>query len=381
MTVSILFALPWTLLPLLALLIMRRRPTLERWPPLAAGGAPLVSAIVPARNEEQNVGACLDGLLASDYPRLEVLVVDDGSSDRTAEVVRARAGPGLRLMRAGALPPGWFGKPWACWRGAAEATGELLLFTDADVIYHPEAISRAVSLLKDRRADLVTLIPRQLLASFWERLVMPQITTMMQLRYPDPERVNRSRRARDKLGVGGFLLLRREAYQGIGGHLSVRFEVAEDLRLAQGLHAAGRRVVLAVGDRFVSVRMYRSLREIFEGWTKNVAIASRQVVPAALRAATPWLLVGWLLLAWLFPPLVLLLVAAGALGAGWGVWGGVAAGAGVLFWAVVYRRLGLPLWYSLLFPFGAAVAAAILLCSALRGGRVRWKGREYRVEQ
>ncbi len=377
---AVLAALPWLLLPVFVLLKVRRRPLLSDWPADAAPDAPLVSVIVPARNEGDNIGRCLEGLRASTYPRLEITVVDDESTDETAEVVRGHAARDsrVRLVQPGTPPPGWFGKPWACMRGAEVAGGEVLVFTDADVRHHPETVGRAVAALEDTGTGLLSALPHQDLPTFWERLIMPVVTLLILFRFPDPERVNRSPRTQDKLAVGGFLVCRRDAYQAVGGHGAVRHEVAEDLRLGQCVHAAGYPVHLLVADRFVSVRMYRSLGEIVEGWSKNLSIASRQTVPRWLRPATPWLIALWLVAVWVAP---LAGIAIGMVTGSVGVvrWGALAFGVSALFFAAVYARLRLPLTYALLHPFGGLAAAAIVVRSALRGSRVTWKGRTYRT--
>jgi len=377
---AVLAALPWLFLPLFVLLKVRRRPLLSDWSPVSGPDAPVVTVIVPARNERHNIGHCLEGLCASTYPRLEIIVVDDESTDGTADVVRAIAAGDERvqLLQPGPPPRRWFGKPWACMRGAEIARGRVLVFTDADVRHHPEAVGRAVSALEDTGAGLVSGLPHQDLPTFWERLIMPVVTLLILFRFPDPDRVNRSSRTQDKLAVGGFLVCRRDAYEAVGGHAAVRHEVAEDLRLGQCVHAAGFPVRLLVADRFVSVRMYASLAEIVEGWSKNLSIASRQTVPGWLRPATPGLIALWLLTVWV-APLAGLLIGMATGSAGVGRWGGLAFGISVLFFAAVYARLRLPVFYAFLHPFGALAAAAIVVRSALRGSRVTWKGRTYRT--
>lgn len=381
MLMPLLLALPWMVLPVLLLLIARRRPVLEDWPPLRGRPAPLVSVIVPARNEERTIERCVRSVLRSEYPALEAIVVDDGSTDATAAIVAAlaREDPRLRLVAAPPLPAGWFGKPWACSVGARAARGEYLLFTDADVVHEPELIGRSLRALRDERAAMVTVLPRQILLSVWERLIMPQVLMLILHRYPDPARVNASRRALDKIANGQFILVRRDAYEALGGHAAVRHEVAEDLRLAQHFHRSGHEVRLIVADRFMAVRMYDSLRGIVEGWSKNVAIASRQTVPPLVRPFTPWLLVVWLAGLWVAPPAVLALAAAGMLGTPWLLWSLLVCTLSLAFWLGVLRRMRVPLRYVFLYPLGAALAAAIVLKSALQGHRVTWKGRAYRA--
>lgn len=374
-----------TLLPWLAFLaflpvLYRRRPRLRDYP--SPAGGPRVSVIVPARNEAANIGACVRSLLRSSYANAEIVVVDDRSEDGTGEIVKALAERGLEeivVVEGEPLPEGWFGKPWACWQGYRRARGELLLFTDADTRHEPALLGHAVAAMAAERADLVTVLPRQVLASFWERVVMPQFLVALMLRYGNARRVNRARDALDAIANGQFILVRREAYEAIGGHAAVRGEVAEDLRLAQRAVEAGRRVRLVHAEELMTTRMYASLREIVAGWTKNVAIGARQTVAPWLRPALPYLIAAYFLLMWVVPPAVL---AASAIVAVDDVVQGWAAGAtalSLLFWFLAYARLRVWRIHSALYPLGAAVAAWIFLKSALRGARVEWKGRVYGV--
>jgi chlorobactene glucosyltransferase len=378
---AVLLALPWVVFPFFVARAVRRRPRLAEFAPRDEPRVPRVSVIVPARNEEETIGTCVASLRRSGYRDFEVIVVDDGSEDATASIVAGEAAsdPRVRLVAGAPLPAGWFGKPWACVQGAAAATGEYLLFTDADVVHEPQLVGRSVRALEETGAGMVSIAPRQLLPGFWERLIMPQVLLLILLRYPDPERVNASDRTRDKIANGQFILVRRDAYDDVGGHSAVRHEVAEDLRLAQAFHARGHRVFLAVAEEFMAVRMYRSLGGIVEGWSKNVAIGSRHSVPAPIRPLVPWLLVLWLTGTWLAPPTALAAGAAGAAGRGWLVWGGVATAASTVLWAGICGRLGVPVRYAFAYPAGAAAAAMIFLKSAVQGGRVRWKGRAYRA--
>lgn len=380
--IPFLWALPWLLLPLWALGVVRPRPLRPRRTRRSVR-LPLVSLIVPARDEEHSLPACLESLQASRYPGLEIIVVDDGSTDRTADVAcaAARADPRIRLVRGEPLPPGWFGKPWACAQGERAARGSVLAFVDADMRVHPDLLARSVATLHRERAALLSVIPRQELGSVWERLIMPHFLLLFVLRFPDPDRVNRSPRTRDKVALGGWIVARRDAYRLVGGHATVRHEVAEDLRLAQRFHAAGYLPLLASGDELLAVRMYRSLGAIVEGWSKNLAISSRQTGSGPLARGIPWLLLLGLVGVWMIPPAALLLGSAGvwqAASVAWGAW----ATLGLLaFGGLVCRRLGMHLGYAALLPAGAAVAALIVLRSIVRGQRVRWKGRDYRTAE
>ncbi|HYC31205.1 MAG TPA: glycosyltransferase family 2 protein, partial [Gemmatimonadales bacterium] len=224
-------ALPW-LVPFAGLARLAvNRPNLSDTPP-AEGG--LVSVVIPARNEERTIDTVVRSVLRSAYAPLEVLVVDDRSTDATADIVRGLAAGDdrLRLLEGAPLPGGWYGKPWACHQGAVAARGELLLFTDADTRHEPELIGRAVGALRRERADLVTVSPYQRCDSFWERVVMPQIWILLGFRY-HPAAVNRARSERDVIANGQFILMPRASYDAIGTHAAVRREVAEDLALAQ----------------------------------------------------------------------------------------------------------------------------------------------------
>src|SRR2546425_2918205 len=186
--------------PLLrALLVVRsvRRPPPRRdCPPQPHG--PLVSVIVPARDEEVNIERCVRSLLATTYDPVEIIVVDDRSSDATPEIVErlarsAEAAGRLRLVRGAELPAGWFGKPWAVVQGYRTARGELLLFTDADTWHHPELLPRTITVLGAERVDLVSVLTRQETVTFWERVVQPHVLVALAARVGDFGRVNRTR--------------------------------------------------------------------------------------------------------------------------------------------------------------------------------------------
>ena len=219
---------------------------------------------------------------------------------------------------------------------------------------------------------------RQELGSFWERLVQPQVFQLILARYGGTERVNRSRRPEDKIANGQFLLFRRDAYDRLGGHASVRQTVAEDLALAQRCAATGGGVVMVAGERHLATRMYTSLGELVRGWRKNVFAGGREAMPGGRvgRLLYPLLLP--------LPPLLTLAPALGLLAGLLGlapptvtVWALLAAGAQLVYWALVYRAQGLSPLNALGAPLGAAVFLYIVLTAMARGRRVAWKGREY----
>ncbi|MGN6393764.1 MAG: glycosyltransferase family 2 protein [Gemmatimonadales bacterium] len=370
------WAAPFATLPRLA----DRQPDLSSALPI--DGTP-ASVIIPARNEAETIATAVRSILASTYRPLELIVVDDRSTDHTAAIVSALATQDsrLRLLSGAPLPPGWYGKPWACAQGAAVATGALLLFTDADTRHEPELLARTVGALRQAQADLLTVAPHQRCVTFWERVVMPQILLLLGFRY-HPKRVNRARRTRDVIANGQFILTTREAYDAVGTHAAVRQEVAEDLALAQTYLRDGRRIHFAFADRLMETRMYRSRAQLFEGWTKNLYLGARRSFPdrtasrlfvALLLAAAP--------LFWLLPPGILL---ANALGADVGRISAAAlaaTAASALFWILVCYGMKIPAAYGLGYPIGAAATLSIVVRSVWRGaGRVEWRGRVYRSD-
>ena len=362
-------AVPW-LLPYASIFLLAwRRPLLASIPP-AAGR--MVSVIVPARNESGNIGTLLESLLRTSYAPCEILVVDDRSTDDTADAVArvAARDPRVRLVRGEALPAAWYGKPWACLQGYREARGDLLLFTDADTRHAPALLGHAAGAAADG-GGMVTVVTGQDCVSFWERVVMPHFWVPLGLRY-HPVLVNRARTARDVIANGQFVMVTRDAYEAAGTHAAVRDAVAEDLALAQAFHRQGQRVRMWWADDLIRTRMYTGLATLVEGWSKNLFLGGRASFPdqPILRLLAPLILMlGHLF--WLAP------VGAVAVtgGAPWAWW---AAGLAAGFWTLIAYGMKIPLWYGLTWPLGAAVALGIVVRSTWRGARrVEWKGRVY----
>ena len=361
----------------LVLLVCRyaiRRPRLVDYPPQRAG--PLVSVIVPARNEAMNIERSVRSILATEYRPIEVIVVDDRSSDSTAEIVerlaRSDAAEGrLQLVRGAELPEGWFGKSWAIVQGYRVARGDLLLFTDADTWHHPELLPRTVTVLTAERVHLVSVVSRQEMVTFWERLVQPHVLLALASRVGDLRRVNRTRITWDAIASGAYILTTRRAYDAVGTHEAVKGAIAEDVALAQANVRHHLDIFLTHAAQFMSVRMYRSLAEIVEGWSKNLALGVPLMFPPLplVRRVAPYLM--WLpALCWVLPPLLWAVY-------GWS-WAAAATLVSLAIWIAVYRAEGAPVRYALLYPLGAAMVAYIMIRSALRGSRkVEWRGRTY----
>lgn len=379
---AVALAAPWVVVPIVALLRARHSRSLDEYPAQVEPGAPTVSVVIPARNEALNIERCVRSALAAAYPSLEVIVVDDHSTDGTSDIVRAIAATDarLRIIVPPPLPAGWFGKQWACTAGVSASRGEIIAFFDADTWQAPDLIPRAVNGMRRRDAELFTVAANQEMETFWERMVQPQVFAIMLVQFGGTESVNDSTRAKGKIANGQCIFVRKDVYLAMGGHEAVRDKVGEDLALAQLYFRNGRRTVLILGLQQLSTRMYRSLRELVEGWGKNVYAAGRDVMPlgAVGRVLYPFLLLTPPL-AGLVPPLVLALSLAGVMGSDALVWSSIAVAANLLWWLAAYAFIGLSPLYAVLHPVGSLALFYIFARAVLRGRRVQWKEREYVV--
>jgi len=375
-----LIASPWILVPLATIWRVRQSRELSHDSANVSPNGPLVSVVVPARDERRNIASCVQSILAGRYRNIEVVVVDDRSTDGTADVTReiARGDARLTLIETPPLPDGWFGKPWACATGARTARGDLICFTDADARHGPDLVARAVNAMSARQLDMLTVAGHQELGGFWERVVQPHVFWMIASRYGGTETVNRSKRTEDKIANGQCIFVRRRPYDSIGGHEAVRDQVAEDVALAQRLFAAGKRTELVLGRDELTTRMYTSLREIMAGWRKNIFAGGREAMPWGRfgQVIFPAVLLLPPLLT-LLPPLAFLVTSL-ADGPRWLVLASaIALAAQVITWAAVYRWMGAPMRWAALFPLGSVVVAIIASQAIARGSRVEWKGRAY----
>ncbi len=335
---------------------------------------PMISVCVPARDEERDIGACLESLLNQDYPNYEVIVVDDDSADATPRIIESFAEKDSRLtfLKGGMLPAGWLGKPYALHQAYKRTRGEYLLFTDADPVFEPHALTSAMHMMLERDIDLLTLMPRAVFGSFWERTVQPVVfgfivalTRFKKINSPEYPHA---------MGFGAFLLFRKRAYQQFGGHVRVKGEVLEDVVLARCVKRDGSKLLVADAKLLFSIRMYHSLGEIWRGWRKNIFIAMRRSVVRTLYyisavlgfTVTPYLVLFYNL--WT--------------GAGPG-WAGLST-AGLLMVLItavaLCDELKLERRTVFLFPLGAVMFSLIMLNSMFRGlvlGETEWRGRVY----
>ena len=336
-------------------------------------GYPRVSVLIPARNEEESIRGCVESILEQDYPHLEVLVLDDGSTDATGEIIRELADrhPRVRALEGKPLPRGWTGKNWACHQLSLEASGELLLFTDADTVHAPGCLRSAVAALQEEGADLLTALPYQEMRTWGERLTVPILGWSTLCFFPLPL-ARRLRTPSLTVAIGQFMLFRGEAYRKVGGHAVVRDQVADDFALGRSVKGAGLRWLFLDGRTSLRCRMYRGLSSAYRGLAKSLFPAFGNHV---LFFAFVW---SWLAVVFLEPPLVL---ASGALGFTRSpaalVLASLEVGMSMLLWGLVVRRLRYPAYLVPLYPLVVAlgVAAAFSsLATGLRGGGL-WKGR------
>jgi chlorobactene glucosyltransferase len=356
--------------------------------------APLISVCVPARNEERNIRACVEAILAQDYPNFEVIVLEDRSIDRTSEILRdlsmesdsklsdpKEQAPSLQIISGSDLPKGWAGKPHALFQASKAARGEWLCFVDADTFLSPTTLSSCYTKAIETEADMFTIMTFQIMGSFWEKVVMPIVMTALSVGF-SPRKVN-DPKSKDAIANGQFILIKRSVYDAIGGHESVKDQIVEDKAISEQVKWNGYRLIVANGYSMVKTRMYTSLPEMWEGWTKNIYLGLSDRPSLILLGAFGAFI---LLVAALFLPLWPLL------GIFWYLQGGSWLALAVIFeslilWAIViYVRarvaigMGISPWYAITLPLGAAVFAAMMItstCKVISGKGVTWKGRIY----
>ncbi len=257
---------------------------------------PKLSILIPARNEAAVIGQTVRALLAQTYTNFELLLLDDQSDDGTGQIARQAAGRDerFRLMSGAPLPSGWLGKNWACHQLSQAATGDYLLFADADVRWQPNALTALLALAQTEQADLLTVWPTQQTKTWAERLVVPLMSFAI-LCYLPILPVHFTDWPAFAAANGQCLLFRREAYKKIGGHTAVRQNVIEDVALAKTVKAHQLRLRLADGNRLVSCRMYQNWAEVQAGFAKNILAGHGNSIPFLLLST----LFHWLL--FLFP--------------------------------------------------------------------------------
>lgn len=374
----ILVSLLWSCLAVTVLLLIRRQfhliEHIQLNQPLEE--APVLTVIVPVRNEAANIEKCLSGLLLQDYPNLEVIIVNDASTDNTVDLVHQTAGGDTRvqLIEAGPLPPGWKGKTNACWRGALAAKGEWLCFIDADTApAAPALMSSAIATCQKRGLDMLSCQPFQELGSVGERLIYPTGFILLLLLL-DFKRINDPRRP-DAAATGQFIIVRRQSYNAIGGHQNntIRNTFLEDMALAKLMKLNGFRLSLMLGDRAIRTRMYVSMHEMWSGLSRLVFDLFHGSI-GSIVAAIGAILIGWWPIFVIFwqlshasPDSIVLATLAP----------GIIAMLTLHIWLSKYFRI--PAYYGIIFPVGYALGAGILVNGIWQRKfpGVTWRGRQY----
>ncbi len=341
---------------------------------------PRISVIIPARNEERNIRRSVEALLAQTYPNFELIVVDDRSTDRTRAILAElqRTSQKLKLIEGGQLPEDWAGKPHALFQGAQAAEGSWLCFIDADTFARPELLASTLECARSLQADMFTILTEQELGGFWEKVILPLVFTALSFGFP-ARQVNDPTQP-DAIANGQFILIRRQVYEAVGGHAAVRERIDEDKGLAEVVKRSGYRLLVADGRQVATTRMYTSLADMWEGWTKNIYLGMQDRQGLLLFGAIVGLIAALALPFWLIGGIIWTLA-----GGGW-LAGLVALEAAILWAYLLWQRFQasqafhISRWYALILPLGALVFTAMMVASAykvLSGQGVTWRGRRY----
>lgn len=344
--------------------------------PAPAKGSTRVSIIVPARNEEEHIAETLRLLLALDYDNYEVIAVDDRSTDRTGEIMDEIAGTAqahgcLRVFHVTALPAGWLGKTHAMWTAGKLATGDSLLFTDADVLFKPDSLRRAIAYAHEERADHVVVFPRMIMKRPGEKMMIAFFQTMFVFghrpwKVADPD-------ARDHMGVGAFNCIRRSVYEAIGTYQALRMEVLDDMKLGKVVKNAGYRQRNVFGGDLISIRWAKGAMGVVRNLTKNFfAIMSFQWWRTVASSITLiFLNLGPFVGIWLAH--------------GWArVTYAVALGSMFAIYAGMSLHSPVPSYYFFLHPISTLLFAYTLLRSmvlTLWNDGIVWRGTKYPLEE
>jgi len=333
---------------------------------------PKVSVLVPARNEEKHIAACLDSLLRQDYDNYSILIYDDDSTDATGRILdnyAARNPDKIRVVHGAGLPEGWYGKPHAMQRLSEQSDGEYLLFLDADTVHRPDSIGRLVAVAKRYDADLVSGYLRHGVGSFGEAAVVPSIYILSMMVMP-LWMIHRTRCPAISHAIGQIMLFRASKYREIGGYSSVRQQVTEDVRIARTMKKQGGKVVFIDAKDSVSCRMYEGYKSAMKGISKNVF--------DYFGKSTPLLTVATIAAALFFfgPPIGMVISVAANMSAKMLFLGSYLAL--FLAWGAVTIQRGFPWYVPFIFPLlfindlsGAWYARRLFS----KGNSIEWKGR------
>ena len=343
---------------------------------------PKVSVILPARDEEEFLGRCLDSLEDQDYDNYEIVVIDDSSKDRTREIIleHAKRSSRIVLVQARAKPEGWMGKNWACMEGYRHTMGELLLFTDADTTHARNTITLAVDHLNSFELDALSVIPKMLTLDFWTKVTLPIISTFLHTRF-SPLNVNNPAK---KTGYffGSFFILKRETYEDVGMHEGVKHEIIEDGALGKKVKESGYKIKMVRGEHLIEAVWARDKTTLWDA-------LKRLMVPLYLQSKSTaiGILVAVTFLLFVPFPAVVITAAFPADMISWKILCVAATAASILIYAgaIIEARIGLGsgLGHALLAPLGGLVVTSGFLNGLLQAKSscsVTWRGRSYSMK-
>lgn len=357
-------------------------------PDPAPSPAPQISLIIPARNEEASLATCLESLICQTGIDFEIIVVNDQSTDRTRDIAAsfsARYPNSVRVLDASPLPAGWTGKNNAVSTGARAAHGPWLLFTDADTIHLPGSLARALAEAQEHNVDMLSYSPEQIAVTFWEMAVLPVVFAELARQY-QPSKVS-DPNSPAAAANGQYILVKRDAYDALGGHAAVASAILEDVALARALKASGRKIRFRYAADAVRTRMYRNFRQLRDGWTKNLALlfpkpgelAAQQLALFVVIAGSGYVTIRALLSGHMLDIWPYWLSPHWSLRNGFGIPNGAAFVLTVFILISRVRKANFPLRMSVPAFVGLPVVAYLLLRSKLahKRGRIRWKERTY----
>ncbi len=289
-------------------------------PRLEKGGVPhfypLVSLLIPARNEENNLRILLPLLEKLDYPALEVLILDDNSQDATASILANNSIPNLKVLSGKSIPEGWLGKNWACQQLANAAQGEILIFCDADVRIGEKAIEQTIAWMEKLKLDALTCLPHQIQGSWAEKSVLPVLLLVPVLGFFPIAQIYKRRSVNVSVGCGQWFAFKTTSYIAMGQHASVKYEVVEDIALGKRVKICGLRLGAMLSSKQLQVRMYNNVKELWEGFGKNLFVVIGKnpltpfliLIPFTLINILPWAMVLMGQCQWLWPLSLLIII-------------------------------------------------------------------------
>lgn len=351
--------------------------------PVDIPASPKISIIVPARNEEHNIRRCLESLQKIEYPNIEIIVVNDRSTDRTGEIIAevAQADERVKLIQGSDLPDGWSGKIYAIHQAVSHATSDWFLFIDADVAIYEKAPTIALSYCLRNELKMLSVFLKPSLETFWENIIMPVVFGAISFSKP-LKRVNDPDDAA-AMASGGFILVNAESYRAIGGHEAIKNSVIEDVHLARLAKENHIPYHFMLGQEMGTQRWYTSFRELWQTWSKNLFVGQDYQISQAIQA----ILLSFLLS--MLPFIVLLdqsvtLVSKGSYHSPifWLALAQTLAILGYRFYNAVYQ--GLAKGYFFTHPLGSSIFIGIIINSVFRsltGRGVTWKGRTYTTDK